>query len=76
MSEKTTNDSIKDKFAGLAEFNGTLQRMVFKAENGMVIGAAIFVLGPIETTEILNAVADVEAMWDEPPPQPRIIIES
>jgi len=34
------------------------------------------VLGPIETTEILNAVADVEAMWDEPPPQPRIIIES
>ena len=65
MSEKITSDSIKEKFTELAAMNAAMMQVIFRDDNELPIGAAIFVLGPVETDEILAAVKKVEATWTE-----------
>jgi len=72
MSEPTTeqpglvSDSIKEKFFNLGAMNAAMQQIVYRDAQEKPIGAAIFVLGPVETDEILKAVKAVEATWNEP----------
>lgn len=62
-AEQMSNDSIQEKFQGLADMGGTMQQIIFRDANEKPIAAAVFVLGPVETTEILAAVKAVEHSW-------------
>jgi hypothetical protein len=60
MNDKMT---VKDSFKLLEESGGAIMKLIIRNRNGKPIKAVIFLDGEVETTEILEAIEEVERKW-------------